>query len=142
MAHMTLNEETMALMEQWKKAKDAETQWQTYRRSLEDQITAANGGYTSVLETLTTGTTLTKTLKLPEVQVQVGFDLEFGQPEVVEFLSSYPHLHSVIFRPEYKLVSSRAALTAMAGSGEIATALSSVVSRKAKRPSYSLVKGV
>lgn len=142
MAHMIINEEMTALLDQWKQAKDAELQWQTYRKSLEDQITAANGGYSNILEVLKTGTTLTKTLKLPDVQVQVGFDLEFGQPEVVEFLSSYPHLHSVVFRPEYKLVSSKAVLTAMAGTGEIATALSSVVSRKAKRPSYSIVKGV
>ena len=140
MTKIETNAQLDDLLTKWAAAKDAELQWQNYRRLLEDQITALQGGYATVVNNLRSGTTLTKSMEIGKAKVQVGYDLSVDQPKAIEFLATYPHLHSVVLVPVYKPTSSKAVLTAMQSETEVGKALKDVVSYKERRPSYSATK--
>lgn len=140
MSILNASPEVLEALNKWQTAKDTENQWKLYRQQLEDYITAQCGGFGEYLTALSTGTTLTKTLKLPTVDVGIGYELKIDQPKATEFMASYPHLFGVVLKPEYKPVSSKALLTAAAAETEIGRALKDLSERKAKRPTFSASK--
>lgn len=113
------NPAVQALQQEWKKAKEAEKQWQAYRLSIENQIldTMRNLGY-----------------EFPEkgtMALDAGVNLEFKktrkwkQPCLGQFMVHHPELLQTTFKVEYKPVRNSTVDELVNAGGELAVGLMS-----------------
>lgn len=133
--------EIVELISKWKQAKDSEQQWAEYRKGLEDQLTLSlSDQIDEVLIDLATGTSLTKTVKVGELELQVGSELKVNQEQMAGFVSQFPYLIGPVIKITYAPISTKGVLETLKAENEMATALAAAVERKEKRPYYSLKK--
>ena len=138
---LNVTPEIVELISKWKQAKDSEQQWVEYRRSLEDALTASlKDQIDEVQVDLAAGTSLTKTVKVGELELQVGSELKVKQEQMAEFVSHYPYLIGPVIKMTYAPISTKGVLETLKAENEMAKDLSQAVERKEKRPYYSLKK--
>ncbi len=103
MKTIRLTPDQMKLCEEWKKAKDAEEQWQVYRRSLgENLLQSLKETIEMEMASLHGTEKLTTEMSLGgELNLKIGNELKIGEAQALQFVSHFPHLINVAFKAKY-----------------------------------------
>lgn len=140
-ATLTTNETINNLISEWKKAKDAEKQWTEYRQGLEDHMmTLLKDEVKPITAEIDASTSLSKTLGLGDLDVQLGYELKVQKDAMNSFVSQYPMMVGPMLRPEYVPIASKGILETLKTKTEMAQALALAFEKKEKRPYFSVSK--
>lgn len=133
-----INAELAHIDAEWQRAKQIETQWQDYRRQLEDRAVHLLG-LQQVAENMTTMSKEVKPPQLPHLKVKLQKERSFDQIEVVRTVTNFPYLINNGFKTEYKPMNRE--LTSVMQSEnhpDLAAAVKATFTIKIARPGFSL----
>jgi hypothetical protein len=125
------NPALQALQAEWKKAKEAEKQWNAYRLKIEEQITTQ-------MEQLGYDFPVKGTLSL-DAGIDLGFGLtrKWSQPCLGQVIVLHPELLQSMFKIEYKPVSNPMIDGFIAKGGTLAAEISGCYEDKPKKVAFS-----
>jgi hypothetical protein len=139
-----LTTDQILAVEEWKKAKESETAWADYRRSLAEALTEKLGPqFNEVVEALEPTKLTTEVQLVGEggehvMNVKLGRELKATPAGSLTFVTHYPHLINVAMKVDYKPVAG-VILPMFLGNDAVAQELQGFVSLKPITPAYTAV---
>jgi hypothetical protein len=126
-------------MAKWLEAKANADGWAAVKKEAEAELIAHyKGDFERLVDSLNETTNLTSTVAIGDaLKVTVGNEIKIDQPEAVEFLRAHPAMLGVLFKAEYKPISSAVVISKLQAQDAIGMALAKVATFKEKTPSFS-----
>jgi len=113
---LPLKESVIELQKQWFAAKDAEKQWAEYRRAIEAHILSHYSSEAEqFMKELNASDSLSTGVKLDRLKITFKRKIVVDQEETAAFCAANPQIATALFKTEFKLANSKAALTYLSG---------------------------
>jgi len=139
MQNLYVDDAAKAAISKWIEAKANEKGWAVVKKEAEAELIAHyKADFERIVDGLNETTNLTASVGLgDEMKVTVGSEIKVDQPEAVEFLRAHPAMLGVLFKAEYKPISSAVVISKLQAKDAIGMALAKVATFKERTPSFS-----
>jgi len=128
-----------AMASKWLEAKQNMDGWAAVKKEAEAELAKHyERDFERLIDSLNETTNLTTTVGLGDgLKVTLGNELKVDQPEAAEFLRAHPGMLGVLFKTEYKPISSAVVISKLHAQDAIGMALAKAISFKQKAFSFA-----